>query len=418
MADIKVVIGANFGDEGKGLMTNYFCEQARKNNQSSIVVLHNGGSQRSHTVSYSPEVRYAFRHLGAGTFQGADTYFAEDFIIDPMNFIEEYWKLLDLAYKNNLKLNYNVFAHKDCMLSFPSDALLNCIKEVERGNSNHGSCGCGIFETINRNETAYVCSISDAVKMSRKQLREIILELRIYAMQNLELWRKENNISHYSIEKTASYYKRLMEDDEIVNRYLDNFYFMKALLNIDIDNKNILNSYSVLAGYDNVIFEGGQGLLLDQNNKEYFPHLTPSNTGSLNPCNIIKYADLIDSDIELCYVTRTYLTRHGAGSFPTECNKNNINSEMHDKTNEPNMFQGTLRYGLINVKELYDRIDKDENNFDLSHKTSLAITHLNETNHWLYTDNGKEKICLEPKYKYYLSSGNSTIQTVECVQER
>lgn len=46
MPNVKVVIGSNFGDEGKGLMTDYFCAEAKKRNESCIVVLSNGGAQR------------------------------------------------------------------------------------------------------------------------------------------------------------------------------------------------------------------------------------------------------------------------------------------------------------------------------------------------------------------------------------
>ena len=43
----------------------------------------------------------------------------------------------------------------------------------------------------------------------------------------------------------------------------------------------------ILSGYKNIVFENGQGLLLDQNNTEYYPHLTPSNTGAKNVLDII-----------------------------------------------------------------------------------------------------------------------------------
>ena len=50
MENVKIVIGANFGDEGKGLMTDYFSYEAKKNKKSCVVVCHNGGAQKGHTV--------------------------------------------------------------------------------------------------------------------------------------------------------------------------------------------------------------------------------------------------------------------------------------------------------------------------------------------------------------------------------
>ena len=63
MKDIKIVIGANFGDEGKGLMTDYF-----SSNPNTIVVCSNGGAQRGHTVFESTTgTRHVFHHFGSGT---------------------------------------------------------------------------------------------------------------------------------------------------------------------------------------------------------------------------------------------------------------------------------------------------------------------------------------------------------------
>ena len=55
MKDIKIVIGANFGDEGKGLMVDYFSQKP-----NSIVVCSNGGAQRGHTVTTPNGIRHIF----------------------------------------------------------------------------------------------------------------------------------------------------------------------------------------------------------------------------------------------------------------------------------------------------------------------------------------------------------------------
>lgn len=58
MKEVKVVIGANYGDEGKGLMTNYFARQADKKHKKCLNILFNGGAQRGHTVENGD-----FRHV-------------------------------------------------------------------------------------------------------------------------------------------------------------------------------------------------------------------------------------------------------------------------------------------------------------------------------------------------------------------
>lgn len=58
MKDIKIVIGGSFGDEGKGLITNYFSQK-----KNSIVICSNGGAQRGHTVTSPDGIRHVFHHL-------------------------------------------------------------------------------------------------------------------------------------------------------------------------------------------------------------------------------------------------------------------------------------------------------------------------------------------------------------------
>ena len=78
---VKVVIGANFGDEGKGLMADYFCSKLSKNG-SVLNIRFNGGAQAGHTVvvpAYGKPKRHVFSHFGAGSFvKNTDTYLSGD----------------------------------------------------------------------------------------------------------------------------------------------------------------------------------------------------------------------------------------------------------------------------------------------------------------------------------------------------
>ena len=105
MKNVKIVIGALWGDEAKGHMTHILTND--ETNDSSIVVRFNGGSQASHTV-ISGTKSHAFRHIGSGTFKNAATYLSSDFICNifqfifekfPMKFEENYFKIVNL--KNN-----------------------------------------------------------------------------------------------------------------------------------------------------------------------------------------------------------------------------------------------------------------------------------------------------------------------------
>jgi len=170
---------------------------------------------------------------------------------------------------------------------------------------------------------------------------------------------------------------------------------MKLLGNKNIQ-KNYIHQYNemlkycdvigdeILDKYNYIVFEGAQGLLLDRNNKSFFPNLTPSNTGMDNVLLMLYQLGAswdIFNDVEVCYVTRSYFTRHGAGAFHTECDKNNLAENMVDSTKQYNEFQGDFRYGYFDNKLFDETIKKDVDKIkERKIKVSLAITHLDETN--------------------------------------
>ena len=113
MKDIKIVIGANFGDEGKGKLTDYYT----KDKDNCIVVCSNGGAQRGHTVLKPDGTRHVFHHFGSGTLNGADTYLPGDFILNPLVFREEWEELKKLGWEPH------VYVHEKCMITNPFDMM-------------------------------------------------------------------------------------------------------------------------------------------------------------------------------------------------------------------------------------------------------------------------------------------------------
>jgi adenylosuccinate synthase len=109
--------------------------------------------------------------------------------------------------------------------------------------------------------------------------------------------------------------------------------------------------------YGKIVFEGAQGLLLDQDSPD-FPHVTRSKTGLHNVASLLDDAGLKEWDLETFYVTRTYLTRHGAGPLPN-ATRGKPYQGVVDNTNTPNEWQGTLRYGVLDVDALGKRIVAD-----------------------------------------------------------
>lgn len=353
---IKVVIGANFGDEGKGLMTDYFCHQSALRGEKCLVVLHNGGAQRGHTVVAPDGKRHVFHHFGSGTFAGADTYLSKDFILNPIIFRQEREEL------ESMKAIPKVYVNHTCRVTTPFDMILNQIIEESRDNARHGSCGMGIHETMIRDVCNY--PIEMWFDSSDEAKRYYLKEIRNYLSERL---------LDFGINKIPDNWKEIVNSDLLIENFISELNFMGRNISIRFDR--------FIEYYDCVAFENGQGLLLDQNNTAYYPHLTPSNTGIKNSLEIIAKMSC-KPDIEVCYVTRTYLTRHGAGRLDGECDKEEINPDMQDLTNVPNPHQGTLRFARLNEKSMEDRILKDfEPARKYGAKLSLSVTHQNEYNY-------------------------------------
>ena len=136
--EIKAVIGANYGDEGKGLVTDFLVEKALKSKKNCLVVLNNGGAQRGHTVIRS-KIRHVFHHFGSGTLQKVPTFISGLFIINPIVFMDEYKELVKYG------VYPKAYISENAIVSTPYDMIINHIVSMYR--KVHNSCGLGIWET-------------------------------------------------------------------------------------------------------------------------------------------------------------------------------------------------------------------------------------------------------------------------------
>lgn len=108
--------------------------------------------------------------------------------------------------------------------------------------------------------------------------------------------------------------------------------------------------------------------------------MTASKTGSGIPVSRVVDPGL-KADIEICYVTRTYFTKHGAGAFDDECPKEDVADVLIDRMNEPNEWQGKIRYAPFNSL-IYLRIKEDYEPFILNPNinATMFVTHANFKN--------------------------------------
>lgn len=323
---VSVVIGLNYGDEGKGLTTDYL---ASKSSHSTAVVRFNGGAQAGHTVELSNGQRHVFHHFGAGSFSGAATILSNFFVVNPNLFFKEAndWHALSVQEKVPL---LDVYIDGDCCITTPYDVYINQALETFRGDKRHGSCGVGFGETLERESRGFCLSVKD-----------------ICTSHFLE---KLNRI------KNDWFIGRLTElglplDHNLTDLVFETFAFNANQL---IKAATVISTHDALLKFDNLIFEGAQGLRLDQFSED-FPNVTRSSTGLSNVACLLKN---IPCDITVYYITRAYMTRHGAGVLKNEIPKPPL---VIDKTNVPNDYQGTMRFALLDFESIAKNVQKDAN---------------------------------------------------------
>jgi adenylosuccinate synthase len=350
MRRVDVVIGANFGDEGKGMMVNHL---AAKSNGSATVVRFNGGAQAGHTVELPSGERHIFSHIGAGALAGCDTILSRFFIVNPVVFHHEVCELNRIRDARDIRIS-TVTASKDCIVTTPSDVFLN--REFERQRRDrHGSCGIGIGETVERFERGYGKTLGDLLTMSTREIHDYLDFVR-YDYVPMRMEEQGHHVD-------SDLYARLHYE-------CDHRLYMGRLLEFLYDDFiHIVPDKDLFASSYDLIFEGAQGLMLDMDS-DNFPHVTRSNTGIKN-VNILLDEAGIDARPEVWYMTRAYLTRHGAGPLTNEGPLQGIH--VRDLTNLPNDWQGSLRFAPLQ-HDTNEYIRRDAESSTCAISRNLVVT--------------------------------------------
>ena len=363
MNHAHVVIGANYGDEGKGLMTDYL---AVKHN-AGVVVRFNGGAQAGHTVVTPEGQRHVFSHFGSGTLSGTRTFLSQHFVANPILFLKEK-KVLDELHSQhqyrrgpragksaNLsqppKQNKFMWVDPRVMITTPYDMLINQYAENARDN-RHGSCGVGFGETIERCE-----SMASIAGQWSKLLALHARDLGNMEMLHckLQLIRNEwvpGRLKLLGIEYTDKM-RELVMSDKLMWRFMED---AKAFN----DSICLFSPKNLCADDRKIVFEGAQGLGLDQVQGD-FPHVTRSFTGIKNVLEVCDEANI--SSVDVHYMTRAYMTRHGNGELKGEL-KAKPYKGIKELTNVTNEYQGSFRYANLNADALRERIRVDLRHVD------------------------------------------------------
>jgi adenylosuccinate synthase len=366
MKRATVIIGANYGDEGKGLLTDF---HAASIGSDALVVRFNGGAQAGHTVVTPDGRRNVFSHVGSGAFAGARTFLSRFFVANPMLFHREVSVLAKLGVVPAVSID------RLAPVTTPWDMLVNQAVETARGALRHGSCGIGFGETIERNLdprfALTVTTLADHARLARTldAIRTDYVPMRLSKLGLAERWVGLRDLA--------------MSDD-LFDRYLGDVEAFRAAVAI--------TDTSALGDAARVIFEGAQGLLLDQD-RGAFPHVTRSNTGLRNALMLAQEAGI--DTLDVTYVTRAYVTRHGAGPLPHELD--GPPDKVRDCTNVSNAWQGSLRFAWLDLDIVRQAIAADLSDVPPSIRITLdlAVTCLDQL--------GSRTACIEDGQMHRMS---------------
>lgn len=290
---IRVVVGAQWGDEGKGKIVDILSRE------SDYVVRYQGGANAGHTLKFDDK-KIVLHLIPSGIFNGdATCVIGNGVVIDPHALLEEIEEVEALggSLKNRLKISSS--AH----VILPYHQLLDRVKEEHRGDDAIGTTGRGIGP-------AYVSKVSRVgIRMSdlfhpeelKKKVRANIADIN-EALQHV-------------------YKKDPIEADPIVDELL---VAAEKLCPYITNTANLL--HEAVLNNDTILLEGAQGSLLDVDHGTY-PFVTSSCPTAGGACT---GTGLPPTAIDkVMGITKAYCTRVGNGPFPTE-----LDGEIGEKVRE------------------------------------------------------------------------------------
>ena len=294
-----VVVGSQWGDEGKGKITDYLAQEA------DVVVRSQGGNNAGHTINFDGE-KFALRSIPSGIFNPKiKNVMANGMVINPKQALEE---LAGLEARGITK--YQLFISNRAHIVLPYHEMLDGAFEQFKGDKKIGTTKRGIgpayADKANRIGVR-MCDLIDPeafAKALKSSLTIKNMELKMLGLPELKF-------------------------DDIYNEYVE---YGKKLKKFVCDTSLFLEE-EIEKG-SKILFEGAQGVMLCLDHGTY-PYVTSSSpTGASVPLNAGIAPRYINNVLGIC---KAYTTRVGEGPFPTE-----IDGELANYIRERGHEYGTV----------------------------------------------------------------------------
>ncbi|MEV6159643.1 adenylosuccinate synthetase [Nonomuraea sp. NPDC052129] len=291
MSEHVIVVDLGYGDAGKGTVVDWLCATRPVH----AVVRFNGGAQAAHNVVLPDGRHHTFAQFGSGTLRGVPTHLSRFVVVDPLALSAEAAHLERLGVPDPFGL---ITVHRDCLLATPYHVEAGRRRELARGAERHGSCGMGVGEAM-------------AYSLSHGALAPRAGDSPATLTRKLGLLRETLGVDGPPVADCVAAYRA----------------FASRVLLVD--------STDELLRRGPVVFEGAQGVLLDENHG-FDPYTTWSTTTFANALELLGGAGAIRLG-----VLRTYTPRHGPGPLVTE----DPTLELPEPHNGTGPWQGPFRVG-------------------------------------------------------------------------
>jgi adenylosuccinate synthase len=278
-----IVLGAQWGDEGKGKMTDYLAEEA------NVVVRFQGGNNAGHTVVVGDN-EYKLHLIPSGIlYEDKLNVIGNGVVVDPKALFEEIEYLEGVGVKVTPE---KLVVSDRAQLIMPYHKTLDKLKEKARGKNDIGTTGKGIGPCYT--DKFERCGIRVCDLMHEDVFKEKLRE---------------------NVEMKNAYITKVLGGEELnFNEILEEYLAFAKKLKPFVQDTSV-RVYSEIKNDKTVLFEGAQGMLLDIDYGTY-PYVTSSNTTAGGVASGVGIGpNMITNAVG---ITKAYTTRVGKGPFPTE----------------------------------------------------------------------------------------------------
>ena len=279
-AKVDVLLGLQWGDEGKGKVVDVLTPQY------DVIARFQGGPNAGHTLEFEGE-KYVLRSIPSGIFQGGKVnIIGNGVVLAPDLFMQEVKELEKSGHNLKDRLKISTKAH----LIMPTHRLIDAGQEAKKGKNKVGTTGKGIGPTY-----------TDKISRTGLRVGDIL--------DNFKEKYEAHKAAHLDQLKALNYTD--FDITEIEKTWLEGIEFMKNFQ--FVEGEYAVNNY--LKEGKSVLCEGAQGTMLDVDFGSY-PFVTSSNTICSGACSGLGIGPNKIGDV--FGIMKAYCTRVGSGPFPTE----------------------------------------------------------------------------------------------------